>query len=112
VVEPTHTISHQVEGPGVVRVFVSGEFDMDNSDDLAAALNDIIADPAVERLIVDLGGTTFMDSSGIRAFMQAHHAATCASKRFHVVNWRTSVRRVFELLGLAEAFERSPDGLE
>jgi anti-anti-sigma factor len=87
----------------------TGEFDMDNSADLTACLRRIIDDPNVSRVILDMRGTTFMDSSGIRAVMDAHHSAIQSDKLFEVANWTKTVRRVFEILELADALERDPD---
>ncbi len=102
---PPHRIEHQVERPGVIRVCLVGEFDIDNSAELAAALLRYVADPAVERVILDMGGTTFIDSSGIRAVTDAHYAAAQAGKDCRVAGWPRSVRRLFEILELAEALD-------
>jgi anti-sigma B factor antagonist len=109
---PAHSIGHEVEAPGVVRVWLAGEFDMDNSAELTASLLQAIDDPHVGRVIVDMRGTTFMDSSGVSALTNAQYAATQAGKTFEVANWTKDVRRVFELLELADALEgdREPPG--
>lgn len=89
----------------MVRVRLAGEFDIDNTAELAAALLGYVGDPGVERVVLDMGGTTFIDSSGIRAVTDAHYAAVQAGKDYRVVAWPRSVRRLFEILELAEALE-------
>ncbi|WP_371666777.1 STAS domain-containing protein [Streptomyces sp. NBC_00289] len=68
---------------GVLVVTVYGEIDHDVKNDLAQAL--ISADgTAPPRIVVDLSGVTFMDSSGINVFIAAHRRVSearggCAS---------------------------------
>jgi anti-anti-sigma factor len=104
-----YEISCRADGPGVVRVSLTGEFDLENSAELAAVLHEVADDPAVDRVTLDMAGTTFIDSSGVRAVMNAHHAACQGGKSFRVASWSRGVRRLFELLELADALEQDPD---
>jgi anti-anti-sigma factor len=55
-------------GP-VVKVRVVGEIDMDNSDEVGSSLLELVPDEAAG-LAIDLGGLTYVDSAGIRVFVE------------------------------------------
>jgi anti-anti-sigma factor len=92
-----------------MRVCVTGGVDMDNSADVFASLLWCIDNPGVIKVHLDMRGTTFIDSSGIRAIMECHYAALLEGKVFRIVDWTAPVRRVFEMLGLADALEPDPE---
>jgi anti-anti-sigma regulatory factor len=58
--------------------------------------------------VAGASGITFIDSSGVRALMEGHYRATQLGKEFWVVDGSPSIRRVFELLELADALGRGP----
>jgi anti-anti-sigma factor len=95
-----------------MRVCLTGEVDMDNSGDVFASLLWCVNSPNVSLVNLDMGGTTFIDSSGIRAVMESHYCATQEGKLLRVVAWTANVRRVFEILELADALERDPESPE
>jgi anti-anti-sigma factor len=55
---------------------------------------------APTRILVDLGGTTFLDSSALHAL----HALRVAGGSLRVVQASEAARRVIELMGLGERF--------
>jgi anti-anti-sigma factor len=91
-------ISHEPEIAGVGRVVLAGEFDGDNAAELTAALLRTVGDAQVDRIAVDLAGTTFLDSSAIRAVDTAYQAALDAGKQFQLHNLQPHLRRLFEIL--------------
>jgi anti-anti-sigma factor len=97
--------AYQVDRHGVARVGLVGEFDADNHASLLNLLLGVIGDPAVERVLVDMHATTFMDSHAVRALEFSRAAADAAQKLLHLVNLAPSVRRVFELLELRDLLE-------
>lgn len=105
---PPLSIAYRAEPPGAVRIHVTGEVDMDTCADLLAALLGCVDDPATEQVLLDMSGITFIDSSGIRALMEGHNRATQQDKTLRVVDWTPGTRRVFDLLGLADALEEGP----
>jgi anti-anti-sigma factor len=100
--EPHGGITQQRDEHGVAHVYLTGEFDMENHDALVAALLGAAHDPLVERVVVDLSGTTFMDSSAFHALILARIAADKAGKRFAAVKPTAAVRRIFEILELRD----------
>jgi anti-anti-sigma factor len=84
---------------GVTVLGLRGEIDCDTVGALARAMPP--ADPtAGSRVVVDLSGVTFMDSSGINALIAAHQVTRAARGWLRLAGLRDSVRRTVELVGL------------
>jgi anti-sigma B factor antagonist len=58
-----------------LRVLVSGELDLFREADLRRAVDDVLADTTPERLVLDLRGVQFLDSSGLRALLMCRDRA-------------------------------------
>jgi anti-sigma B factor antagonist len=87
-----------VKQNGRAIVFVAGEIDRSVKDMIHDALRS--AQLESSDVIVDLSRVSFMDSTGINALIGARRRAP--GRQFHVVGATRSVRRVFEVMGLAE----------
>lgn len=90
-----------VDGPpGDAVLTLIGEFDLSNAGRLLYELS-ALADRGEDRVVVDLGGTTFMDSTAIAAFALAYRMG------LHLV-LRTPghiVRRELEMAGITSLFD-------
>jgi anti-anti-sigma factor len=84
---------------GRAIVFVTGEIDLSVAARFRDALR--VARNASSDVIIDLTEVRFIDSTGINALVGAYKAAPDPS-RLRVVGARASVRRVFEMTGIAE----------
>lgn len=73
-----------------------GEIDSYTAPDLAQRL---AADPPVE--VVDVAGVTFIDSSGLRAIVEAHQARHAAGSQLVLRSPSAAVQRLLEISGLA-----------
>lgn len=96
---PQFEVRTSAESDRVV-VSLSGECDLMVRDEVTSALL-----TAVERsrlVCVDLGGLTFMDSSGIHALVRAHHAALANGGHLFVINAAGAVRSVLDLTGVGD----------
>ena len=58
-----------------LRLLVSGELDLFREADLRRALHDVLADTTPERLVLDVRGVQFLDSSGLRALLMCRDRA-------------------------------------
>jgi anti-anti-sigma factor len=87
---------------------VSGEVDIATVEDFLAAA-DACLDDGVEICEIDLGGVSFMDSSGLGALVRIRKAANDKGTRVVLTNVPESVNRLFEVTGLAEAFGTRTD---
>jgi anti-anti-sigma factor len=98
-VERGHLSVVRADVGGVVVLGVRGEIDYQSVGALTRALPP--ADPtAGSRVIVDLGGVTFMDSSGVNALVAAHHATRAAQGWLRLAGAHGPVLRTLQLVGL------------
>jgi anti-sigma B factor antagonist len=95
------------DGDGVT-LEVSGEVDLSNAAELEAALDDAFA-AAAGRLIVDLGGLEFIDSTGLRSLLRFHQRDQSATEIVYR-NPRGQVAEVLEITGLGSVLELGEDG--
>jgi anti-anti-sigma factor len=75
---------------------LAGELDSYTAPALSEHLG---AEPPVE--VVDVAGITFIDSSGLRVLVEAHHARTAAGSRLVLRAPSAAVQRLLEISGLA-----------
>ena len=92
------TIETREDGD-VAHIALAGEFDLAGVQNFEAELSKLEAEtPRV--VVVDLGGLSFMDSSGLRALVMADQRATKAGRRLAIVPGPPTVKRVFEITQL------------
>ena len=84
----------------VTVVALEGEIDLASvpeiEDRIAAAERE---NP--DQLVIDVRGITFMDSSGLRVLLAAHHRAREAGREFALVRGSEAVDRLLKVTGLA-----------
>jgi anti-anti-sigma factor len=83
---------------GIARLALGGELDLAT----APALNDHLAvteQDSVRTILLDLRDVTFVDSSGLRVFMQARQRAELNGHRLVIVGANPTTRQVFEITG-------------
>jgi stage II sporulation protein AA (anti-sigma F factor antagonist) len=81
-----------------VVVVVAGEVDLLTLDAVSSALTE--AQASRRDLVVDLSATTFMDSSGLHAVLDAFRAQRDAGRSFSLRAPSGAVVRVLEMAGL------------
>ncbi|MFF1439210.1 STAS domain-containing protein [Streptomyces sp. NPDC058295] len=93
------SVEHRVVD-GVRVVTMQGEIDHDVKEVLGEAL--LSADGAVPppRIVADLSGVTFMDSSGINVFLAAHRRTSGAQGWLRIAAAREPVLQVLRLVGV------------
>ena len=103
--DSTEVLEIDVTDRGGMRVLrLSGELDMAGVDQFERLL---IADGAPEagRIVVDLRGLTFIDSSGLRALIMADQRVRDEGGHFVVVRGSDRVNQVLEMTGVAGHIE-------
>jgi len=90
------------------RVVVTGELDLLTSPQLQEALAGLIADKRAQRVVADLTGVTFFDSSALNVVLRAQRQAGEQDVELAVVP-SPAVSRVIELTGVAEHLSVSED---
>jgi stage II sporulation protein AA (anti-sigma F factor antagonist) len=95
-------------------VVVRGEIDLRSAEPFWHAIDAVLAG-SPRRLVVHLGETTFMDSSGLQVLLRAHTALGRLPEATVLRAPAAGVRRVLELAGIADLFaydgdDDGPDG--
>ena len=92
---------HQFGSGAVIRV--RGELDAYGAPRLEEIGSDLIAD-GVGEVVVELGGTSFIDSSGLRSILTLHQRVENDGGEFAIGNPSESVMRLLVITGLADHF--------
>ena len=79
---------------------VSGELDHHGAKQVMGELDRRIDRELPRRLTLDMGGVTFMDSSGIAVLLRAHRRMTQLQGSMTVSNVPPQAQRVFQAAGL------------
>ncbi|MFI1207334.1 STAS domain-containing protein [Streptomyces sp. NPDC020802] len=85
---------------GVRVVTVRGEIDHEVKDVLGGALMSEEGAVPPLRVVADLSGVTFMDSSGINTFVAAHRHVRDVQGWLRIAGAREPVMRVLQIVGL------------
>ena len=94
---------------GVTRVALEGELDMATVPVLEEHLVTIEHD-STRALVLDLRDLTFVDSSGLHAFLNASRRAVENGHRFAIVGVTEATRRLFEMTGTTRLLDE-PEAL-
>ena len=87
---------------GTSTVRVEGELDIANAPVLDAVLAE--AERGARELLLDLGGVSFVDSTGLRSLLLARRRASAAGRDLRLRNLPPGVERVLEVTGLRTMF--------
>jgi anti-sigma B factor antagonist len=101
-------VSTDPRGIGVVTP--KGRLNMVSARQLREALDDLVAQ-GTSRIVVDLGETTFVDSSGLGALIGGLKAARQAGGDLRIARPTPAVSTVFELTNLDKVL-RARDSVE
>src|SRR4051794_16437472 len=82
-----------------VRVFLVGEIDLSTTGGLTELLRSLV-ETSPGRVVVDLGGVSFLDSTGIACLINATTKASAAGRSLVVQHPGEFIRRTFELVGV------------
>lgn len=92
-------VSYTLEGREMVAR-LAGEVDHHGAREIMTGLDRAIADALPTRLVLDLSGVTFMDSSGIAVLIRAKHRMDALGGRLRVTAIPVQPRRVLDAAGL------------
>jgi len=84
-------------------ISVHGDVDLSKSNELRSVLHPVLA-AKPDRVVVDLGGVSFMDSSGVATLIEALQIAKRADIYFVLCSLTTGVRSIIELTRLDQLF--------
>ena len=87
-------------GDGVARIALSGELDMAASFPLEREIDRVLDRERVSRLVLDLRGLRFLDSTGLRLVLQTDARTRDGGVELALVRAPYTVQRVFVMAGL------------
>ncbi len=87
------------------RVVATGDIDLATAPELEARLDELIA-AGVQVIVLDSAGVGFLDSSGIRALVQASQKIEAAGGQIVIENMSPPVARILDITGLTERYTR------
>lgn len=96
-------IERRVQPDGAIVLGLSGELDIDSCQTLASVLRDP-ENADVARIVLDLRGLEFIDSTGISVLMQARLQAGDGNRQLVLTHVPRSVDRLFDIAGITSQF--------
>lgn len=91
-----------VERPsaGCRVVVAGGEIDLHTAPRLRKRIHEVLAEPGITQLVIDLSGATFIDSSALGVLVGALKRMKEADGRLDIVLPTSPLRRIFEITAL------------
>ena len=83
-----------------LTITLSGEIDHHGAKEIMAQLDDAIATRLPARLVLDLSGVSFMDSSGIAVLLRARRQMEHTGGTVRVTSIPAQARRVLDAAGV------------
>jgi len=97
------TVEREDQGETVVLT-VGGTVDIYSSPELRGELK-VAVEREVPRIVVDMGGVTFVDSSGLATLIEALQKVNGYAGKFYLCNLSATVLGVFQLANLDNIFQ-------
>ena len=91
--------------PDHLRVLVSGELDLYREAELRSCVDALLVDRAPERLVLDVCGLQFLDSSGLRALLTCRDRARSAGVPLTLAVTPGPVTRLLDVAGVRDWFD-------
>ncbi len=89
---------------GAVVIAVSGDLDIATADELFREANEALRAAAPARLVLDLSGVAFLDSSGIGTLVELRNVATDTGGELLLRRPSERTRRLLEITALDSVF--------
>lgn len=96
-------VKSEVVSIGEAVIHVSGEVDMNTSPKLRDILKEA-AGQKMKKIVIDLAGVTYMDSSGIATLVEGLQMTSGYQGEFILKGMMPQVKAVFEIAHLTEVF--------
>lgn len=93
----------------VLCIRLEGELDHHTADELRTKVNKLMEEELIRHILLNLGGLTFMDSSGLGVILGRYKKIAAAGGEMVVCSISPPVRRLFELSGLFKIIRLETD---
>ncbi|WP_413105718.1 STAS domain-containing protein [Streptomyces sp. Inha503] len=107
-VHETIRVDQMATGPDSCRVAVSGELDLVTAGDVRQALQTAVGENRV--VVIDLGGLTFCDCTGLNALLAAARTARAGDVELRLCAVPPFLSRILQLSGTRGAFTVTRQG--
>jgi anti-sigma B factor antagonist len=98
-VDPSQPFSIAIEPqPDVVRIAPRGELDLATADQFQREIGQLV-DAGFMRIVIDLRGVVFLDSTALHVLIAAHARAQQDNWELAIIPAPRAVHRVFEITG-------------
>lgn len=94
-------LSH-VRKKDVLLVRLTGELDQCSASGIRRDLDQLLLDPRVRHLVIDLGDMPFMDSSGLGVILGRYRMMQERGGTVSLMHLSPQVKRVYDLSGMAQ----------
>lgn len=98
---------HRETRNGIARLVVSGELDLLSSPVLAEELSMTEQQDELSAILLDLREVTFMDSTGLKVFLDVSLRSRSKNRRLLLVGVRPALRRVFDVTGTTHLLDHA-----
>lgn len=105
--DPTPRLSITSDQADATRLVLVGEIDAHTAPELAGHLDPLPGSQG--DVTLDVAEIEFIDSSGLRLIVEAHHRAVAAERRLVVHRPSAAVVRLLEISGLRDHLAVEPD---
>ena len=98
----TALLDLQVTDGAIATIHLSGELDPATAPKLDEEIDRLLSKGPVERLVLDLSGLTFLDSSGLRVFVTARESLSARGGELALRDPSANTLRLLDVTGLGE----------
>ena len=96
------SIQTGVRGQHAFVVALRGEVDYASARQVREAVSALLGTGSTIAITIDLGGVTFLDSTGVGTLVVAHRICADCGVRLNIVRPNAFIMRLFQVLGVAE----------
>jgi anti-sigma B factor antagonist len=90
---------------GDALIALAGELDLSGAPGLDREIEQLAGNPDVRRVVLDLRGLDFLDSSGLRVVALAERRLSAGGRSLVLVRGNENVQRVFEITRMVERLD-------
>ncbi|MET7670371.1 STAS domain-containing protein [Micromonospora luteifusca] len=107
----TFSVSYVERDDGGACLRLTGELDLSTASELSAAIDGLTA-AGQTRVLLDLAGLTFCDSTGMAVFVRGDNQAAAVGGWLRLTGANGRVERVLRVTGLAEVLRYEPESVD
>ena len=104
--QPAFSVHHETRN-GIARLAVSGEIDLLTCPILVEEFSMTEQEDALSAILLDLREVTFMDSTGLKACLEASLRSKSKGRDLLLVGVRPELRKVFEVTGTTHLLDHA-----